>query len=81
VSISDPFFSILEQILKLLDRETGVTNDRRHRVGVDRIVSWQHNSDRAFRHENVFALPINMESGSLQRFDRALMIYARKFRH
>jgi len=29
----------------------------------------------------MFALPINPESGFLQRFDRAQMTYAGKFRH
>jgi hypothetical protein len=73
--------SISEKILELLDGQAGVADDRRHRISVDRIVSWHHNSCRAFRHENMFALPINPESGFLQRFDRAQMIYAGKFRH
>ena len=67
--------SISEKILELLDGQAGVA------ISVDRIVSWHHNSCRGFRHENMFALPINPESGFLQRFDRAQMIYAGKFRH
>ena len=35
----------------------------------------------AFGHEHMFTLPIDMEARFLQRFDRAQMINAGKFRH
>jgi len=73
-------FHFSEEIFELLDRQTGVTDNCSHRIGIDRIIPRHDNSDGAFRHENVFALSIDVKACFLQRLDRSQMTYAGKLR-
>ena len=70
-----------QQIFELFDCQTGITNNFRHRVRIDGIVAGNHNSNWTFRHEDMFALAVDVETNLLQRFNRPQMIYAGKFRH
>ena len=87
-TVVDPFefaqgrpFHLSEEILELLDRQTGVTDNCSHRVGIDRIIPRHDNFDGAFRHENMFALSIDVEACLLQRFNGPQMVYAGKVWH
>jgi len=70
-----------EQFPELFDCQTGITDNCSHRVGIDRIIARHDNPHRTLRHENVFALSIDVKAGFLQGFDCAQMIYAGKLRH
>jgi len=70
-----------KKLLELLDCQTGIADNCSHRVGIDRIIARHDNPDRTLRHENVFALSIDVKAGCLQGFDGAQMIYAGKLRH
>lgn len=72
---------ILEQRFELLDREAGVTNNRRHGVGIDGVIARHNDFCFAFRQEDVFALPIDAKACFFQRFHGAKMIDAGKLRH
>ena len=71
----------LEQIFELLDSQASIADDCRHRIRIDWIVAWNDDSQRAFGHEHMFTLSIDMEARFLQRFNRAQMINAGQLRH
>jgi hypothetical protein len=73
--------SMLQQSFELVDCQTGITDNCRHRVRIDRIVPGNYNSNWAFGHKDVFALAVDLKTSFLQRFDRSQMIYAGKFGH
>ena len=60
-----------EQLFEFFNRQASITYDCGHRVSVDGIIARDDNTQGAFRHENVFALAIDVETRFLQRFDRA----------
>ena len=55
---------VLEKFFELLNCQTGVANNRCHRVGVDGIIARYDDADRPFGHENMLALAIDLKSGS-----------------
>ena len=55
-----------KKILKLLDRQAGISGDAAHRKGIDRIVSWDREDANSIRHHNVLTLAENSEARSLQ---------------
>jgi len=72
---------ISQELFELLDCQPGITDDGGHRLRIDRIISRNDNSQLSFRHEYVLTLAIDLETGFLERFHRAQMIYAGKLRH
>ena len=67
----------LEQIFELLDSQASIADDCRHRIRIDWIVAWNDDSQRAFGHEHMFTLSIDMEARFLQRSNCAQMILCR----
>lgn len=55
-----------EQRSKLLRRQSRISDDTAHRVGIDRVISWNRNHARAVSHHDVLALPSNPIAGSLK---------------
>jgi hypothetical protein len=43
----------LEQIFELLGSQASITDDCRHRIGIDWIVAWNDDSQWAFGHEHM----------------------------
>jgi hypothetical protein len=63
----------LKQIAEPLGREAGVTDDSPHCVRVHGIVPWDGQNTDAVRHDNMLALPGNLETGLFECPDRAEM--------
>lgn len=72
---------LLQQLTKLLIRESCIPNDFAHRDGMDRIVSRNGYDPAPVCHHDVFSLTSNPETDFLQRTDRVEMIYAGQLRH
>jgi len=58
-----------EEISKLLDCQTRVANDSKHREGIDWIVPWKRDGSPAIRHYDMSALAYHFETSSLERLD------------
>jgi hypothetical protein len=65
-----------EESAELFDREPGVSNDGKHRKGVNRIVSWNRNGSAAIGHDDMTALPNHFEASSLKSLYRLKMVNA-----
>ena len=50
-------------------REAGVLDDAAHRDRIHRVVPWDGHNPLSVRHDDVFALPGNTESGLFERPD------------
>ena len=55
---------------ELLDRQTGVADKSRHRVGVDRVVPRDRNDADPVGHDDVLALTDDAEPGRLEGANR-----------
>jgi len=53
----------------------------RHGVGIDRVMPWNRNDACAVGHDDMLALPRNLESGLFQRLDGALVRNPRDLPH
>ena len=56
----------LQELAKLVGRETGVAHDSPHGEGVDRVGSWDREDSGAVGHDHVLALAKYPKSGLLQ---------------
>lgn len=70
---------MLEQLAKLLDRETSVTRDTAHGDGIDRIVAWDGQDPRPVPHDSVLTLAHDGEPGLFECADGIQVIDAGKF--
>lgn len=70
-------FGELQQFPELFDAHARVADN----LGIHRIVARDNNVKRAFGHEDVPALAVNVEAGFFQGLHGAKVIDARKFRH
>ncbi len=67
----------LQEIAKLLDGQSGITNDTAECTGVDRVMTWNREDARAVRHDNMFSLAGNGKFCFLQRSHRIEVADAR----
>jgi len=70
-----------KQIFEILNRHSCVPHNCRHGVRIDGIVPGHYDFYRTFRHENVFALPVNYKTSFLESFHCAEMINAGELGH
>src|SRR5271163_3521407 len=71
----------LQQLPKLLGRQSGVANNACHGVSVDGVVSRNRQDLLTISHDDVFALPQNPKTGALKRTNRVQMRNSGKFSH
>ena len=71
----------LEQLLELLDCQTGIPDDTGHRIRVHRIGTRDGEKAHAVGHDDMLALPDDAEPCLLQGLHRLKMVDARKLRH
>lgn len=71
----------LKQFLEFFYCQTGIFDNSAHCEGIDWIGTWDNDNVLAIRHRDVLAFAYNPETGFLKCLYRALVWYARKFRH
>lgn len=70
------FEAALKKLLELGHCEAGVSDDTSERVGVNRVCAWDRENSTAVGHDDVLALTHDLEAGSLERTNSALVIDA-----
>ena len=68
--------SLLQEVTKLLDGKSSVTNDTAKRKSVDWVVAWDGEDARAVRHNNMFSLTRNGKPCLLKRAHRIEVVDA-----
>src|SRR5437588_4462093 len=70
-----------KQIFEILNRHSCVPHNCRHGVCIDRVGAGHYDFQRTFRHENVFALPVNCKTSLLESFRCEKMIHTGELGH